>query len=199
MADFYQLLGVSEAASASEIRQAYLRLARDKHPDRFLDAAEKKAAEALFSEITTAFNTLSNPSSRREYDEARQRPQPRGPEEIAQDAFVRGQEQLAAGQIEEAVRLFYTAVHHAPQAAAYHAALGRALAHDPKQAREAVQELEQATRLDPRELTAWLELAVVLARQGLRLRAQRALENARHLAPSDPRVQRLAAELGPRS
>ncbi len=199
MTDFYQLLGVAETASAAEIRQAYLRLARDKHPDRFQDAAEKKAAEALFREITTAFNTLTNPASRREYDEARLRPQPRTPQEIASDAFQRGQEQIAAGQIEEAVRLFHTAVHHAPQEPAYHAALGGALARDPRLAREAVQELEQATRLRPTDANAWAELASVLARQGLRLRAQKALENAQRLAPGDQRVQRLAAELGPRS
>jgi Flp pilus assembly protein TadD len=97
------------------------------------------------------------------------------------------------------VRLFHTAVHHAPQEPAYHAALGGALARDPRLAREAVQELEQATRLRPTDANAWAELAAVLARQGLRLRAQKALENAQRLAPGDQRVQRLAAELGPRS
>jgi curved DNA-binding protein CbpA len=196
MADFYALLGVAETASASEIRQAYLRLARDKHPDRFVDPAEKRQAEALFAEITTAFNTLTSPNGRKEYDEARLRPQPRTPEEIASDAFARGQEQLAEGQLEEAVRLFHTAVHHAPQEPAYHVALGRALGRDPKLAREAVQELEHATRLRPADAAAHAELAAVLARQGLRLRAQKAIETARRLAPGDQRIQRLAAELG---
>jgi curved DNA-binding protein CbpA len=196
MADFYELLGVAETASAPEIRQAYLRLARDKHPDRFVDAAEKRQAETLFREITTAFNTLTNPTSRQEYDEARLRPQPRTPAEIASDAFTRGQRQLAEGQVEEAVRLFHTAVHHAPQEPAYHLGLGRALGRDPKLARDAIQELECATRLRPSDAAAHAELAAVLARQGLRLRAQKAIEAAQRLAPGDPRIQRLAAELG---
>ena len=196
MPDFYELLGVAEAASASEIRQAYLRLAREKHPDRFVDPAEKRQAEALFSEITTAFNTLTNPVSRQEYDQARQRPQPRTPDEIASDAFTRGQEQLAQGQLDEAVQLFHTAVHHAPREAAYHLALGRALGRDPRHAREAVQALETASRLRPSDPAAHAELAAVLARQGLRLRAQKALETAQRLAPGDQRLQRLAAELG---
>jgi curved DNA-binding protein CbpA len=196
MADFYELLGVTETASASEIRQAYLRLARDKHPDRFVDAAEKRQAEGLFREITSAFNTLTNPASRQEYDEARSRPQPSTPAEIASDAFARAQEQISEGQAEEAVRLLRTAVHHAPEEPAYHVALGRALGRDPKLAREAVSELECATRLRPRDAAAHAELAVVLARQGLRLRAQKALEIAQRLAPGDQRLQRLAAELG---
>jgi DnaJ-class molecular chaperone len=196
MDDFYELLGVGETASASEIRQAYMRLAREKHPDRFVDAAEKRQAEQSFQELTTAFNTLTNPASRQEYDEARLRPQPSTPAEIASDAFARGQEQLSQGDLEEAVQLFRTAVHHASQEPAYHVALGRALGRDPKHAREAVQELESATRLRPNDAVAHAELAAVLARQGLRLRAQKALETAQRLAPGDQRFQRLAAELG---
>ncbi len=196
MADFYELLGVGETASASEIRQAYMRLAREKHPDRFVDAAEKRQAELFFQELTTAFNTLTNPASRQEYDEARLRPQPSTAAEIASDAFARGQEQLSQGELEEAVQLFRTAVHHAPQEPVYRVALGRALGRDPKHAREAVQELESATRLRPNDAVAHAELAAVLARQGLRLRAQKALETALRLAPGDQRFQRLAAELG---
>jgi Flp pilus assembly protein TadD len=75
-------------------------------------------------------------------------------------------------------------------------ALGRALGRDPRLAREAIQELECATRLRPRDAAAHAELAAVLARQGLRLRAQKALETAQRLAPGDQRIQRLAAELG---
>jgi DnaJ-class molecular chaperone len=196
MADFYELLGVTASASASEIRQAYLRLAREKHPDRFVDATQKREAEVQFREITTAFNTLTNPASRQEYDDARQRPQLTTPAEIASDAFARGQEALAEGRADEATQFFHTAVHHAPQEAVYHLALGRALGRDPKHAREAVQALEAAARLQPRDAVAHAEIAVVLARQGLRLRAQKALETAQRLAPGDPRFQRLAVELG---
>ena len=131
MTDYYELLGVAPTASAAEIRQAYARLAREKHPDRFTDPAEKQRAQTAFQDITTAFNTLVNPRSRQEYDDARHKPQPRTPEEIARDAFERAQPLLEAGRLEEAVTLLRTAVHHAPDKAAYHAALGRALARVP--------------------------------------------------------------------
>ena len=75
-------------------------------------------------------------------------------------------------------------------------ALGRALSLVPALAREAVQVLERGAQLDPRSAAALTELAAVLARQGLRLRAQKAVEAALRLAPRDARAQRLAAELG---
>jgi curved DNA-binding protein CbpA len=196
MTDYYQLLGVAPSASAAEIRQAYAHLAREKHPDRFTDPAEKQRAQTAFQDITTAFNALMNPRSREEYDQSRHRPTPRTPEEVASDAFERAQPLLEGGQLEEALTLLRTAVHHAPGQAAYHAALGRALGRLPAFAREAVQVLERATQLDPRNATAFADLAIVLARQGLKLRAQKALEAALRLSPRDARLARLATELG---
>ena len=196
MSDYYELLGVTPSASTAEIRKAYALLAREKHPDRFTDPAAKQQAHSVFQDITHAFNTLMNPASREEYDRTRHRPQPRTPEEIAADAFERGQAALEAGQVEEAITLLQTAVHHAPGQAAHHAALGRALGRVPAFAREAVQALERATQLEPRNAAAFADLAVVLARQGLKLRAQKALETALRLAPRDARLARLAAELG---
>ncbi len=196
MADFYERLGVGPAATAAEVRQAYLRLARERHPDRFTDETEKQRAQADFQELTTAFNTLVNPRAREEYDQARARPQPQTPAELAADAFARAQPLLQQGQVEEAAALLRAAVHHAPEVAAHHAALGAALARLPHAAREAVQALERAAQLDPASASVFAELAAVLARQGLRLRAQKALQTAQRLSPSDPRVARLAAELG---
>ncbi len=198
MSDHYQLLGVTPTASTSEIRQAYLRLARDKHPDLFSDAEEKRRAQALFQEITTAFNTLMNPRSREEYDESRQQPQARTPAELAREAFTRGESLLAAGDLEEAVAAFRAAAHLDPQQVAYHVALGRALGRTPQGGREAVQVLERATQLDAKNAVAFAGLAEALASQGLHLRAQRVVETARRLAPGDPRIAKLAQELGAR-
>ena len=61
--DFYAVLGVPRNATAEQIKERFLQLTREKHPDRFR-GAEKQRAELAFQEITQAFNTLSNPERR---------------------------------------------------------------------------------------------------------------------------------------
>ena len=197
MSDYYELLGVPPTAAVDEIRRAYARLARERHPDRYSDPAEKERAQTVLRDLTAAFNALVNEASRREYDAERARPRPRTPEEIARDAFERAAGRLEAGDYGDGITLLRTAVHHAPAVAEYHAALGRALGRHPRTAREAVQSLEKATRLAPEAGAHFADLALVLLGLGLRLRAQKALETAQRLAPHDPRVIRLLEELGP--
>ena len=64
--DYYQILGVSRAASASEIRAAYRKLALKYHPDR---NPGNKQAEEKFKEMNEAYQVLSDPKKRARYDQ----------------------------------------------------------------------------------------------------------------------------------
>lgn len=185
MSDYYALLNVPRDANAAAIRSAYARLARDNHPDRFTDPEEKKRAQDRFTDITAAFNTLSNEKDRREYDASLAAPKVAVPELIARDAYERGLKLIEARAFHEAVELLRAAVHHQPNEAAYHAALAQALSRNPHWAREAAQEIERAIQLAPQRAQYHSQMADLLLKQGLKLRARRAAEMALRLNPND--------------
>ncbi|MFW2828537.1 DnaJ C-terminal domain-containing protein [Sphingomonas sp. ID0503] len=65
MADLYSRLGVTRTADEAEIKKAYRKLAKELHPDR--NADNPKAAER-FSEVTQAYDVLSDKDKRAQYD-----------------------------------------------------------------------------------------------------------------------------------
>lgn len=65
--DYYRVLGVSEGASAKEIKTAYRKLSRTYHPDT--NAGD--AAEERFKEVSAAYDVVGNAEKRKEYDEVR--------------------------------------------------------------------------------------------------------------------------------
>jgi DnaJ-class molecular chaperone len=78
MADPYTLLGVSKGADEKAIKSAYRKLAKELHPDKNKD--NPKASER-FSDVTRAYDLLSDPQKRGAYDrgEIDENGQPRSP------------------------------------------------------------------------------------------------------------------------
>ncbi len=66
--DFYKILGVSKDVTQAELKKAYRKLAKDNHPD--LHPGDAKA-EARFKDISEAYDVLSDPEQRKEYDAIR--------------------------------------------------------------------------------------------------------------------------------
>jgi curved DNA-binding protein len=65
--DYYKILGVEPSADEKAIKAAYRKLARKYHPD----VSKEPNAEAHFKEANEAYDALSNPEKRAEYDELR--------------------------------------------------------------------------------------------------------------------------------
>jgi tetratricopeptide (TPR) repeat protein len=98
--DFYVVLGVSKTASPEEIKRAYLALVREYTPER---------SPAAFQRIRQAYETLSDPTARGQYDT---RPDP----QIA--ALVnRAAEAMRAQEYSRAEQLYKQALLEAPQLA----------------------------------------------------------------------------------
>jgi len=67
--DLYKVLGVSQSDDANAIKKAYRKLAKDLHPDK---TKGDKKLEDRFKEVSEAYEILSDPKKRAEYQEMRE-------------------------------------------------------------------------------------------------------------------------------
>lgn len=66
-ANHYELLGIEPKGDFKAIKKAYFRKAKECHPDRFNNS---RAKEEEFKRVVAAFDVLSDPEKRRNYDES---------------------------------------------------------------------------------------------------------------------------------
>lgn len=61
--DYYKIIGVEKGASQEEIKRSFRKLAHEHHPDK------KTGSEEKFKELNEAYQVLSNPEKRKQYDQ----------------------------------------------------------------------------------------------------------------------------------
>lgn len=215
VANYYEILSVSTDADAEKIHAAYHDLARRYHPDRFesrkySDALRRKA-ERLFTFITGAYTTLSDPAARASYDEARKTKESQveaarqsvaavdvETEKMAEALFNAGCASLASKDYEKAVRQLKESVFLQPNVAKYQLYLGVAEAGIPRLAKEAEQHLLRALELDPMRVEGRLELGKLYMRVNLPKRAETQFLEVLRWDPENKTALRLLDEIGKR-
>lgn len=151
---FYTILDLPENATAKQIRDRFMQLARERHPDR-IQGEEKEEAELRFQEVTEAFNTLIDPERRLQHDQELKAPAPGASsadmDQIARVYIQRGIQDYRQQDFRGAVQNFETATQENPVEASgwYH--LSRALAHDRRALPRAREAIAKACELKPME------------------------------------------------
>ncbi len=193
MPDYYAILGVPRTASTEDIKAAYLRLARENHPDRFTDSDQRAAAARRIQEINESYNVLRDEKLRREYDRRLER-QALGPEQEAALFYKDARLREEARDYDEALKRYYEAMRLDPSKVDYILGAARLLARDRSKQRQAAELLSQAIDKAPDAREVYLELGALYSRAGLLLRAKRVYQQGLSRLPKDAELsKRLAA------
>ncbi|MCX7943988.1 MAG: response regulator [Deltaproteobacteria bacterium] len=134
--NYFDLLGVNQMSTISEIKRAYITLAKEFHPDRIPTSAGRevrKMAEELFQILTEAHNTLTDEQKRQEYiNRVIQTGKTEAADEVtrllaAEGKFQAGEEFLKKRLFGKAAESFKEALDLYPDEAEYFAYYGWAL------------------------------------------------------------------------
>jgi curved DNA-binding protein CbpA len=193
---FYDVLEIGREASVEEVRGAFRRLARERHPDLFQGPARERA-EHDFQAITEAYNVLSEPKRRSRYDQSLVGGAPQrlaDPRDVARALLAKAVGLAKAGETAQAAELFIQAVAHDganPKArhlyGMFLAQIGRV--------DDGLRQLDQAMKLEPNDWRIFLDASRLFARARMFARATRLGQMAAQLSLGDAAVESWLSEL----
>lgn len=194
--NYYEVLGVDRSATDQDIRERFRRLARENHPDRYR-GADKAEAERKFQTLTEAVNVLTNPGKRKLHDNELTAGTAKAADFVAvAKAYVaKGVKAYKDGDMSAAYENFDMAVkHNAQDAKAFHY-LALAASRIPAYARQAVQAIESAIRLEPMNALFLKDAGLISRRAGLVAKAERYLSEALEWDATNVEAQTALAEI----
>jgi len=201
--NYYDLLSVSKWSTSDVIKRAYYKKAREFHPDRHFYLTSntlKNKLNNLFSILTIAYKTLSDPKMRKEYDESlssRTLPGDGHNLDMAKAKFEEGKMALRKKIYADAAALFGQAVYLDNSVPDYHFYLGLTLENE-KKLHEAEESVSKALKLDPFNSLYMGELGHIYLELGLNLRAKNTFEKAVKFDPSNERATEGLQKVGNR-
>ncbi len=208
VSNLYEILSVSPDAEDADIRTAYHELAMLYHPDRFQSKVYstdfRSKVDKLFTFITGAYSTLSDPASRSSYDDSRKKSeskveaalQSRATTDLdkakaAETLFRAGRAALIKGDHETAASHFSECVWLNPETARYQHFLGVAQMEIAQLRKEAEGHLLKAIALDKARVDSYLELGRLYLKANLPKRAETQFYEVLRWDPDNPVALRM--------
>ena len=182
--DYYAILGIPKTATKAQVKEAYMKLARENHPDRFQDPEKRTQAAETIQRINESYNHLRDEKLRREYDlEIAREAVP--PKEQAERYYKNGVMREELKDYNEAMKFFFEASRLEPENALYTGSAARVMATDRSKARQAAELYDKAIQQDPKRKELYLELGELFQGSGLPTRARRVYAQGLQQFPDD--------------
>ncbi len=208
--NYFEIFDVDADASAADVKRAYVRLAKEYHPDSLgpnIPPLVVETANHIFDLVAKAYRVLSDQDERREY--IRSLTEPSGQVNIekthdimnAELQFQKGKVFLKKRDFKNARESFEWATRLVPEEGEYLAYLGWTLflAAEDKQGDEAlaaIRQLKKAAALNPSLETTQLFLGAVYKGQSLRDIAALYFKKALEINPESVEARRELSALG---
>jgi len=195
--NYYDILEVDMKDSFSEIKKAYLKMAREYHPDKHHDLPDvsmKEKLTALFTFLNKAYDTLSDEMRRKEYDAGllrkAEKKEPDNDMIKAEEQFRRGVDEIKKGNFWGAVDFLRWAIKINPQKSIYWAHLSLALSKMPRRSKDAEEAIVKAIELEPYNANYYIHLGMIYLQAGMKKRAVHQFETALNWDPTNKKAQK---------
>lgn len=202
--NLYDLLGIASTADDGEVKKAYYAMAKKYHPDRHHSPHLRDIhglLEELFGKITDAYELLSSPPDRTDYD-ARIRGEGAGGSASSSDGdpdsarkkaaeghYKEGKRHFDEMHFFDAIRCLKEALRLHPNKS-YHKLLARALMKNPKWLREAEEQFRMVLKTDPFDAECYVGLGEIYESEGMSTRALKMFEQAASYDPENETIRR---------
>ncbi len=203
MRDHYLVLGVSPSANTDMIKNAYRKLSKIYHPDVYQGDPEK--AQEMMVAITKAYEVLSDPKQRQEYDNVglfKMRVPKDFDGDVDIEAMVMSSTELKKHQPkptfwQKIMALFGQKPKPKRDSARARGILAMVMgmADQPELREECRLQLQQAVAADPEVMEIYYDLAVICYKLGKFDEAKQALQTCLRLKPNDRHSQRFLSIL----